>query len=75
MGNKKSRKGVKIREMHSALKAYNHMPKSYDERRAHATDFSTETKRMVNSNKTAISFKVAKAIFIGEAAVGKTSLG
>ena len=61
--------------MHSALKAYNHMPKSYDERRAHATDFSTETKRMVNSNKTAISFKVAKAIFIGEAAVGKTSLG
>lgn len=61
--------------MHSAMKQYNHMPKCVNEHTSHGADFSPETLKLIRTNKTAISFKVAKTIFIGEASVGKTSLG
>ena len=61
--------------MHSALKEYNHMPAHMDSQTSHGADFSRETRELIRTNKMAMSFKVAKTIFIGEASVGKTSLG
>ena len=64
--------------MHSAMKEYNSMPQPCGEIRQtvqHGTDFSPEAKDQIRCNKSGISFKVAKVIFIGEAGVGKTSLG
>ena len=38
-------------------------------------NFSRECKNQVNTRRNSVSMKIAKAIFIGEASVGKTSLG
>jgi len=37
-------------------------------------NFSRECKNQVNTRRNSVSMKIAKAIFIGEASVGKTSL-
>ena len=57
------------------MKEYNQMPKCVNEHTSHGAEFSPETLKLIRTNKNAISFKVAKTIFIGEASVGKTSLG
>lgn len=65
--------------MHSAHKAYTSMPKPYkidqnSELSVGNGAFSDGTLKQVANHKAVSSLRIAKAIFIGDAAVGKTSL-
>ena len=52
------------------------MPECYrSDATIYGNDFTQQCQNQVRHRRSAVSLKIAKAIFIGEASVGKTSLG
>lgn len=61
--------------MNSAFKDFTEMAECYrKDATFYENNFSRECKNQVNTRRNSVSMKIAKAIFIGEASVGKTSL-